>query len=367
VERRVRRGPGIQGSRVIPPPLCNERTLLGELEDARVPVTGWIIWDALGVDEKTAGAVAWLLAAEDAAVRSLTRRDLLGEDSAADRAAITTGPWVSALLAGQQEDGGFGGDAYRKWTGAHWRLVSLAELAAPADDPRVTATAEHVLAWIVEDLKYPPRVVDGLPRSHASVHGNALGACTRLGLAGHEGTERLAEAIISWQWPDGGWNCDNRAGGHRSSFHESLRTAWGLQEYAAATGHAGAREAADRAVELFLQHRVFRRGGTGEPINARWLSTPYPSYWHYDVLSALLVIARADRSTDPRASDALDLVEEKRRPDGRWNAQAQWWRAADSKTTPEVVNWGSAGEPNLMVTLNALHVLAAAGRVSLGH
>ncbi|MBA2716927.1 MAG: hypothetical protein H0U51_07745 [Propionibacteriales bacterium] len=128
-------------------------------------MTGWIIWDARGVDEKTAGAVAWLLAAEDAAVRSLTRRDLLGEDSVVDRAAITTGPWVSALLAGQQEDGGFGGDAYRKWTGAHWRLVSLAVLAAPTDDLRVTAAAEHVLAWIVEDLKYPPRVVDGLPRS----------------------------------------------------------------------------------------------------------------------------------------------------------------------------------------------------------
>ncbi len=137
----------------------------GEVADTRVPVTGWIIWDARGVDEKTAGAVAWLLAAEDAAVRSLTRRDLLGEDSVVDRAAITTGPWVSALLAGQQEDGGFGGDAYRKWTGAHWRLVSLAVLAAPTDDLRVTAAAEHVLAWIVEDLKYPPRVVDGLPRS----------------------------------------------------------------------------------------------------------------------------------------------------------------------------------------------------------
>jgi hypothetical protein len=315
--------------------------------------------------ERTEGAVAWLLAAEEPAVRHLVRRDLLGEDSAPNRATYTAGPWVSALLAGQQRDGGFGGDPYRKWTGAHWRLVSLAELAVPATDPRVGAAAEHVLAWIVDNLRYPPRVIDGLPRSHASVQGNALGACARLGLAGDERTERLAEAIISWQWPDGGWNCDNRADGHRSSFHESLRTAWGLQEYAAATGHAGAREAADRAVELFLQHRVFRRGGTGEAINARWLSMPYPSYWHYDVLSALLVIAHAGRGTDPRASDALDLLQKKRRPDGRWNAQAQWWRAGDSKTAPEVVDWGSAGEPNLMVTLNALRVLTAAGRVTL--
>jgi hypothetical protein len=313
----------------------------------------------------TAGAVAWLLAAREPAVRHLTRRDLLGEDAEPSRATITAGPWVSALLAGQHDDGGFGDDPYRKWTGAHWRLVALAELGVPATDPRVGAAAEHVLSWIVGNLKYPPRVVDGLPRSHASIHGNALGACARLGLAGDERTERLAEAIISWQWPDGGWNCDNRADGHRSSFHESLRTAWGLQAYAAATGHARAREAAGRAVELFLQHRIFRRGGTGEPINARWLSTPYPSYWHYDVLSALFVIANAGRCTDSRASDALDLLEKKRRPDGRWNAQAQWWRAADSKTTPEVVDWGSAGEPNLMVTLNALRVLTAAGRVTL--
>ena len=317
------------------------------------------------MDERTAGAVAWLLAADEPAVQRLTRRELLGEDSLPDPAAVGAGPWVSALLAGQEADGGFGADPYRKWTGAHWRLVSLAELGVPESDPRVAAAAEHVLAWIVDGLKHPPRVVDGLPRSHASVQGNALGACARLGLAGDQRTERLAEAIISWQWPDGGWNCDHRAAGHRSSFHESLRTAWGLQEYAAVTGHAGAREAADRAIELFLQHRVFRRGGTGAPINARWLSTPYPPYWHYDVLAALLVITRGDRCTDPRAADALDLIEDKRRPDGRWNARAQWWRAPDSTTTPEVVDWGAAGQPNLMVTLNALRVLAAAGRVVL--
>jgi hypothetical protein len=177
--------------------------------------------------------------------------------------------------------------------------------------------------------------------------------------------DELVRRLLAWQWPDGGWNCDNQADGHRSSFHESLRTAWGLQEYAAATGHDGAGGAAERTVELFLQHRVFRRGGTGKPINARWLSTPYPSYWHYDVLSALIVIARGDRCTDPRASDALDLLENKRRPDGRWNAQAHWWRPANSKNTPEVVDWGVADEPNLMVTLNALRVLAAAGRVNL--
>jgi hypothetical protein len=317
------------------------------------------------VDEGTALAVEWLLSAQEPAVRSLTRRDLLGQDSARDRADISKGAWVSALLDGQREDGGFGGDPYRKWTGTHWRLVSLAELDVPPGDSRVAAATEHILDWITSQLRYRPRVVEGLARSHASIHGNALGACTRLGLAGDERTERLAEAVISWQWPDGGWNCDNQADGHRSSFHESLRTAWGLNEYAVATGHRGAREAADRAVELFLAHRIFRRAGTGEAINARWLSMPYPSYWHYDLLSAMLLVARVGRCTDPRAADALDVLENKRRADGRWNASAQWWRPAGSRIAPEVLDWGEAGKPNLLVTLNALRVLSAAGRVDV--
>jgi hypothetical protein len=162
------------------------------------------------VEKRTADTVAWLLSAQEPAVQYLIRRDLLDEDAGRDRAAITAGLWVSALLAGQQDDGGFGGNPNRKWTGAHWRLVALAELAVPAGDPPVAAAAEHVLAWIDNSLRYPPRMVDGLPRSHASIHGNALGACTRLGLAGEERTQRLAEAIISWQRPDGGWDCDNR-------------------------------------------------------------------------------------------------------------------------------------------------------------
>ena len=43
--------------------------------------------------------------------------------------------------------------------------------------------------------------VDGLPRAYKGIHGNTLGACTRLGLADDPRTHRLAEAILSWPWP----------------------------------------------------------------------------------------------------------------------------------------------------------------------
>jgi hypothetical protein len=47
-----------------------------------------------------------------------------------DPAHVLAGAKVTALLSGQRGDGGFGVHPYRKWTGAHWRLVSLAELVS---------------------------------------------------------------------------------------------------------------------------------------------------------------------------------------------------------------------------------------------
>lgn len=315
-----------------------------------------------GVDRRTEDAVEWLLGCDEPAIRRLARRDLLGESSDQERAQIVTGRAVAALLSGQEKDGGFGGDPYRKWTGTHWRLVALAEFDAPADDPRVAAAGEHVLDWISGDLGQRRRGADGLPRAHASIHGNALGACSRLGLADDARTKRLAEAIVSWQWPDGGWNCSLNARGHRSSFHESHRTAWGLRVYAEATGHEDARAAADRTAELFLEHRVFRRSGTGEPIHPRWMKLVYPSYWHYDVLSGLTALAVTGHAADPRAADALDHLEAQRRPDGRWQPQARWWRPPTSRGSPDLVDWGRLGQPSPMLTLTALRVLKEAGR-----
>lgn len=52
---------------------------------------------------------------------------------------------MATLLAGQQPDGGFGPDPYRKWGGAFWRLVSLVDLAVPAETPGVRELFDHVL------------------------------------------------------------------------------------------------------------------------------------------------------------------------------------------------------------------------------
>jgi hypothetical protein len=235
------------------------------------------------MDTRTHAAVAWLLNCGEPTIRLMTRRDLLGEDAEDDAGQVLAGATVTALLSGQRSDGGFGVHPYRKWTGAHWRLVSLAELAIPPGEPRAVAAAGHVLAWLAVPGRRA-RQIGGLARAHASIEGNALAACCRLGLAADPRVRCLAGSLIAWQWPDGGWNCDPAATGRRSSFHESLAPAWGLHEYGQATGDTAAKDAASRAAGLFLDHRLFRSLATGQAIHRAWLAPHYPPYWHYDIL-----------------------------------------------------------------------------------
>jgi hypothetical protein len=305
-----------------------------------------------------AGAVEWLLASDEPAVRYLSRCEVLGERAPDDEAQILTGPKVTALLDGQRPDGGFGGHPYSKWTGAHWRLISLVELGVPQGEPRCVAAADRVLAWLTSSQhRRSTAVIDGRTRRCASQEGAALAVCSRLGLAEDHRVQLLARSLVEWQWPDGGWNCDRLASGHRSSFHESLLPMWGLHEYAVATGDEPATAAADRTAELLLGHRVFRSTKTGQPINRDWLTLHYPAYWHYDVLQALSILQRMGKATDPRADDAREVLVRRRQPDGRWRPGAYWWRPQASGKGNEVVDWGRSG-PNEMITLTALRVLS---------
>ena len=188
----------------------------------------------------------WLLESDEPGIVFQAKRDLLGERDPPEAARVLDGPQVRALLAGQQADGGFGVNVYGKWGGAHWRLVSLVELGVPAGEPRCVAAAETVLAWLTgEGHRKRIQTIDGLVRRCGSQEGNALAVCCRLGLAEDPRVRLLAESLVEWQWPDGGWNCDKNATGYRSSFNESLPPMWGLHEYWVATGEPAAKDAAE--------------------------------------------------------------------------------------------------------------------------
>jgi hypothetical protein len=115
---------------------------------------------------------------------------------------------VAALLSERGADGRIDAHPYQKWSGAHWVLVTLAELGYPAEDETLIPLREQTLAWLFSD-SYLSTLgkVHGLPRLHASIEGNAVWAMLTLGLA-DERADALAERLHNRQWPDGGWNCD---------------------------------------------------------------------------------------------------------------------------------------------------------------
>lgn len=246
---------------------------------------------------------------------------------------------------------------YAKWTGTHWRLVEIADAAVPVSKERLDPGVSAELAWLLPGLE-PNRVprLKGLARRHASMEGNARYALCRLGYVRDPRTRQLVDALLDWQWPDGGWNCDRHPDASRSSYHESAIPALGLATYAHLAGDADARAAAERTAELLLEHRLFRSRSTGEPIHPSWTVLHYPAYWHYDILQGLRLLLALKRVDDVRAADALEVLERARRSDGRFSGR-RW----SSSRQPAAVNWGARHE-NLLLNELATAVLAATDR-----
>lgn len=314
--------------------------------------------------------VETLLSSDDPALRYRVLTGVLGRASdepeiVALRDEIRRSERVARLLSQRDEAGEIPRHPYTKWIGAHWVLVTLAELGYPPSDDDLATLFEQVYRWLMgKSRKRRVRVIEGRARICASQEGNAIFSALALGLA-DERTEQLVDRLLEWQWPDGGWNCDTRPEAHNSSFHETLIPLRALALHARLTGSDDSRAAAARAAEVFLKRRMFRAQRDGSVIHESFVTLNYPPYWHYDILSGLKVMAEAGFIRDERCAEALDLIESKRLPDGGFPAEKQYYRTAEwAQGTRSLVDWGGTDRTrmNPWVTADALTVLTAAGR-----
>jgi hypothetical protein len=247
---------------------------------------------------------------------------------------------------------------YAKWQGAQWVLMTLADLGYPRGDSRLRVAATEMVAdWLTDRfynefeaktkdevyarLKQRIPVMDGRYRACASQQGNALHSVMKLGLE-DERIHQLAERLLFWQWPDGGWNCDKEVTADTSTFIHTLWAMRGLALYADHTGDNSAREAVTRAAEVFLSRRMFKRASTGAVIRDSFTKLHYPLYWHYDILGGLKVFAEIGLLEDPRLVEALDLLESKQLPDGGWPAEERYYKKVsnDIALGNDYVDWG---------------------------
>jgi hypothetical protein len=145
------------------------------------------------------------------------------------------------------------------------------------------------------------------------------GKTVALGAYFNQEVDGVVERLLAEQLDDGGWNCEAERGSIRSSFNTTIAVLEGLLEYEGANG-ATADVTASRltAQEYLLERRMLRRLTTGEIADLAWTRFSFPTYWHYDVLRGLDYLRSAGVEPDERWAEAIDLVESKRDPDGRW-------------------------------------------------
>jgi hypothetical protein len=327
-----------------------------------------------------------LLDSAEPSVRFKLRTGVLGEDPEsrslrALREEIRRSPRVRKLLAGARRDAKSGGPpaVYQKWQGAHWVLATLADLGYPPGDEALRPLAERVLdAWLAptyfQEFESASKaqsygragvpVMEGRPRRCASQQGNALYAVVTLGLADAR-AERLAERLLHWQWPDGGWNCDRNPGADTSSFMETLTPLRGLAAFARHSGDRDVARAVRRAADVFLTRELHRRRSDGKLIRREFVELHYPLYWHYDILGGLKVLGEAGLVRARGCRSALDLLASKRLPDGGFAAEKRHYRVSEhAENGSERVDWGGTSRvaASPWVTADALGVLRAAGR-----
>jgi len=322
------------------------------------------------------GVVQRLLASAEPSIRLRTRISILGESPGSREIAklqqeVKSSNRVRQLLS-ERKNGKIPYHPYSKWYGAHWVLASLADLHYPPGDETLAPLAEQVHEWLSskQHLEYarrhetyagPVMMIRGLIRAHASMEGNAIYYLHALGLA-DERTGALADRLIDWQWPDGGWNCDKSPQAHTSSFTESLLPLRGLAYHARLKG--GDYEAAvQRAAGFFLDRALYKRRRDGRIISQKFTKLHYPCYWHYDILFGLKVMMESGFIRDRRCTEAIELLKSKALEDGGFPAEESYYRETKQRTTgSSTVGWGGVSKRrmNEFVTCDAISVLTAA-------
>jgi hypothetical protein len=287
----------------------------------------------------TEAVIEWLLEG-DPAIRWQVMRDLLDEPPEvweAERRRVTEEGWVAEMLTRRTANGWPRG----RWTDAPWSLLVLMACGLPEDDAGARSDAERQLARL-EGLDLLKRMDLCHVGFWLGLGAYFLGEDPRLG--------RLAEAILSVQYADGGWNCQMR--NYPDRLHSSFNTTFNVLEGLRIAG-VDYQDAEARALEFILAHRLYRSDKTGEVISERFTDLTYPWHWHYTVLRGLDYMRLTPAIADERAADALELLRAQRKPNGRWPLQ----RRIPGTLLVEMEKPGGASRWN---TLRVLRVLRAA-------
>jgi hypothetical protein len=299
--------------------------------------------------------IEWLMEG-DPAIRWQTLRDLLDAPKSkwqAERKKVATEGWGARLLSLQDNKGVWGGGLYApKWISSTYTLLQLRDLGLPPQVPAAHAGTRVLLDGMLgkeKSEKFP----EHLENMDLCIVGMMLALAVYFQVVDSR-VDAILVHLKDHEMPDGGWNCrSKRIRVSHSSFHTTFNVLDGVRQVLESKNRkyrAAMRAAEGRALELLYQHKLFRSDKTNKIIYSRFVDLTYPFRWHYDILRGLDYMQRANVPRDPRAAEAIELLESKRLPDGTWKNEYRY----AGKSFFDMEKVGKASRWNTLRALRAL-------------
>ncbi len=323
----------------------------------------------------------WLLDAIDPGPRYLALRDLANasavEINTARKLAHKQGH-ISLVLENMSAEGYWeaAGPGYNpKYKATVWSIILLSQLGACVnEDERVATACRYILD---HDFTTGGQFsVNGMPSGTADcIQGNLCAALVDLGCTDPrldkayewmartvtgEGIAPMADRNAAVRYYAGKCGPNFACGSNNK-----MPCAWGaLKVMLGFSKLPGEKRSPliDRAIKAGVDFLLGTDPAKAEyphpyapKTSGNWWKFGFPVFYITDILQVVEALAGLGYGKDPRLSNALKLVNEKRDPSGRWPLEYNY----DDKT------WGNYGEmkkPDKWVTIRALRVLKAASR-----
>jgi hypothetical protein len=300
----------------------------------------------------------WLLGG-DPAIRWQVLRDVVGAAASPverERQRVAREGWGARLLARQDPQGTWagglssdGGLYSPKWISTTYTMLLLRDFGLPATNRQARKACPLLLDQGLQrdgGINYGWR-----GRSETCITGMVLSILSYFEVD-DDRLDTLAEYLLQQQMPDGGWNCMRDHGATHASVHTTISVLEGLRLYELhrrrKVGAVRAAQASGR--EFLLVHRLFRSHRTGAIIKPIFVRFSFPPRWHYDILRALDHFQAAGARRDHRLTEAMEIVRNKQRDDGRWPLENRYKGKAYFQLE-------RLGAPSRWNTLRALRVL----------
>ena len=338
--------------------------------------------------------ICWLLEDDAPGVAYLARQRLLGEDPAARkmkslRRRCNEYPPVARML--DRVEDVCDENPYKKYRGAFWTLIFLAEMHADGHDKRIGRLARHVLNHQLPEGGFSASA--GRRFEIVCLTANVLRALVHLGYSQDEGVVRGYERLAERLGGNGGVPCavlDHilhtsckmtlpqtlrclavaPSGEPRNKLKKTrvllVAQLLAIRAYRYVRPDAEAFYAAVTERPTGVKLRAFKAQWLSEHQvenedllpKPGWLRFGFPRNYNSDILESMLSLAENRVGHSPVLDDALDHIEEKRDKDGRWTLD-------DSLNGKMLADIEHKGRPSKWITLRAMTVLRHFGRIDV--